>query len=269
VVLFSHGLGGTRDTCTFLGEHWSRRGYVVVFLQHPGSDDSVWKDQPVRERMKAMEQAASGENLTLRCGDVSATLDQLKVWNAQEEHACRGRLDLEHIGMSGHSFGAVTTQSVGGQAVPVLGQRFLEARIDAALALSQSGPRAGNAERAFGKVAIPWCLMTGTEDTAPIGGQDVASRLTVFPALPTTIDRYELVLDGAEHSAFTERALPGDRGKRNANHHRVILALSTAFWDTHLRGDAAAREWLHGKGARSVLEEKDRWQVAVCKVAAK
>ncbi|NLC82242.1 MAG: dienelactone hydrolase, partial [Lentisphaerae bacterium] len=44
------------------------------------------------------------------------------------------------------------------------------------------------------------------------------------------------------------------------NHHRAILALSTAFWDTHLRGDDAARAWLTGDGPRSVLEKNDRWQ---------
>jgi predicted dienelactone hydrolase len=29
VVLFSHGLGGSRDTSPYLGEHWARRGYVA------------------------------------------------------------------------------------------------------------------------------------------------------------------------------------------------------------------------------------------------
>jgi hypothetical protein len=67
------------------------------------------------------------------------------------------------------------------------------------------------------------------------------------------------VLDGAEHSAFSDRALPGDQGTRNPNHHRAILGLSTAFWDSYLRGDAAARAWLDGSGARSVLEKADRW----------
>ena len=38
-ILFSHGLGGTREGCVYLGKHWSARGYVAVFLQHPGSDD--------------------------------------------------------------------------------------------------------------------------------------------------------------------------------------------------------------------------------------
>jgi hypothetical protein len=101
--------------------------------------------------------------------------------------------------------------------------------------------------------------MTGTHDTAPIGGQTVATRLAVFPALPRG-DKYELVLDGAEHSAFTERPLPGDAQPRNPNHHRAILALATAFWDAYLRGDAAAKAWLRGDAARRVLEPRDRWQ---------
>jgi hypothetical protein len=101
--------------------------------------------------------------------------------------------------------------------------------------------------------------MTGTHDTAAIGGQTVATRLAVFPALRPG-DKYELVLNGAEHSAFTDRPLPGDRKPRNPNHHRAILALSTAVWDAYLRGDAAAKAWLQGEGARSVLEAEDRWR---------
>ena len=81
----------------------------------------------------------------------------------------------------------------------------------------------------------------------------MASRLGVFPVLPPG-NKYELVLEGAEHSAFGDRPLPGDKEPRNPNHHRAILALSTAFWDAYLRGDAAAKAWLDGAGPRTVLE---------------
>lgn len=90
--------------------------------------------------------------------------------------------------------------------------------------------------------------------------RDVASRLRVFASLPAG-DKSELVLDDAEHSAFGDRPLPGDQKPRNPNHHRAILALSTAFWDAYLRGDAAARAWLQGGRPRSVLEEREGWQV--------
>jgi hypothetical protein len=102
-------------------------------------------------------------------------------------------------------------------------------------------------------------LMTGTKDTAPIGDADMESRLAVFPALPPG-GKFELVLFGAEHSAFTDRALPGDSDPRNPNHHRAILALSTAFWDTFLLGSADAQQWLDGDGPKSVLDAQDKWQ---------
>jgi hypothetical protein len=69
-----------------------------------------------------------------------------------------------------------------------------------------------------------------------------------------------LVLDGAEHLAFSDRLVAGDRGKRNPNHHRVILALSTAFWDAYLQGSKEARAWLDGSGPKGVLEKGDVWQ---------
>lgn len=259
VILFSHGLGGSRAGSNFLGEHWAARGYVVVFLQHPGSDSSVWKDVPRTKRLLAMRQAASGQNFMLRVRDVSAVLDQLTAWNKAEDHQLAGRLDLTKVGMSGHSFGAITTQAVSGQTLPGGKAAFTDQRIKAAVPMSPSSPRHGTPASAFGSVSIPWLLMTGTHDLARIGKADMASRLAVFPALPPG-GKYELVLSGAEHSAFTERALPGDKKPRNPNHHRVILALSTAFWDTYLRDDSKASEWLHGDGPTSVLEEGDTWQ---------
>jgi predicted dienelactone hydrolase len=258
VVIFSHGLGGSRWGNSFMGRHWSARGYVAVFLQHPGSDTSVWKERAAPERMGALKEAASAQNLVTRVKDVRAVINQLERWNADKGSVLNGRLDLKKIGMSGHSFGAITTQAVSGERFPV-GGRTTDARIKAAIMFSPSSPRRGDAKEAFGAVAIPWMLMTGTQDTAPIGNSDVASRLAVFPALPPG-HKYELVLDKAEHSAFTERALPGDREKRNPNHHRAILALSTAFWDAYLGNDAAARAWLDGAGAKTVLEAKDRWR---------
>ena len=259
VVIFSHGLGGARTGSAFLGDHWAARGYVAVFIQHPGSDAAVWQDAAPARRLRALKQAANARNFVARVQDIAALIDQLERWNQSPGHPLAGRLDLARIGMSGHSFGALTTQAVSGERF--LGDRYptTDARIKAAIAFSPSAPRRGDAGEAFGSVAIPWLLMTGTRDTAPIGHADVASRLAVFPALPPG-GKYELVLDGAEHSAFTDRALPGDQAPRNPNHHRAMLAISTAFWDAWLKDDAAARAWLDGSGPRSVLEPADRWQ---------
>ena len=145
VVIFSHGLGGSREGSPYLGEHWAARGYAVVYLQHAGSDTAVWKDVPPDERMAALKKAASAQNLILRLQDVPAVLDQLAVWNKESGNPLAGRLDLDRIGMSGHSFGAGTTQGVSGQTFPsAVGRRFTDARIRAAVAFSPSAPSTGD-----------------------------------------------------------------------------------------------------------------------------
>lgn len=75
---------------------------------------------------------------------------------------------------------------------------------------------------------------------------------------PLAIPDYELVLAGADHFAFIDGAL--QRTSPNPNHHRAILALSTAFWDAWLKNDRIAQAWLESDKPRSVLEEGDRWQ---------
>ena len=259
VVLFSHGLGGSRNACRYLGRYWAARGYVCVFLQHPGSDEEVWRNAPLLQRRKALTGAASGENLQARVGDVHAVLDALAAWQVEPGNLLAGRLDLAKVGMSGHSFGAQTTQAVSGQAAGRLGQLGLDRRIGAAIMFSPNRPKIGDPAVAFGSVAIPWLLMTGTRDDSPIGGATPETRQQVFPYLPPG-GKYQLVLDGAEHSAFTDDAFGLRQGARNPNHHRAILAITTAFWDAWLRDSAAARAWLDGNGPRSVLEASDRWE---------
>jgi predicted dienelactone hydrolase len=209
--------------------------------------------------MAAIRNAASLENFLARARDIPAVLDQLEVWNKSGPLA--GRMDLTRIGMSGHSFGAVTTEAVSGETLPMSGTKLTDPRIRAAVMFSPSTPGSTTAERAFGAVKIPWLLMTGTKDISPIGQADLKSRLAVYPALHGA-PKYQVVLNNAEHSAFTDRALPGDRAPRNPNHHRVILALSTAFWDAYLRGNRDALAWLNGPGPRSVMEPADDWKAS-------
>lgn len=257
VVLFSHGLGGNREAASYLAGHWSARGYAVVCLQHPGSDDAIWKEARAGERMTAVNRAASGGNLLLRAADVPAVLGQLEKWNKEKEHVLYSRLDMKRCGMSGHSFGAMTTQLLAGQTI--LGKSFTDPRIKAAIAFSPSPPRAGDAQSAFADVRMPVMLMTGTLDDSPVGNTTPEQRRLVFPALPDG-DKYELVLDQARHNAFSDRRRPGAIAPRNPNHHKVILALSTAFWDAYLRGDPAAKAWLAGDRPQAIMEKADLWR---------
>jgi len=258
VILFSHGLGGSRNGCSYLGEHWAGRGYVCVFLQHIGTDSSVWKDVPARERMTAMKSAPSVRGTLDRYLDVASVLDQLEAWNSSADHRLHNRMDLTRVGMSGHSYGANTTQGVSGQAAPLIGKKYTDSRIDAAIMFSPNIPQRFAPETAFGQVSIPWLLMTGTKDTTPIRSTTVADRRAVYTALPDSIDKYELVFHDGEHHAFSDGERRGQT--RNPNHHPAILAISTAFWDAYLRGDSTAADWLQGTGPAGLLEDQDEWQ---------
>ena len=100
--------------------------------------------------------------------------------------------------------------------------------------------------------------MAGTNDTITFAKTTVANRLEVFPALPPG-DKYELVLEGGEHFAFSDQTSSLARNQ-NPNHHPIILALSTAFWDGHLQSNLEALAWLKSNGPRTLMGKKDRWQ---------
>ncbi len=256
VVLFSHGLGGSRDNNPYLGEHWAKRGYVVIFMQHLGSDESVWKDVAALERMTAMRQAASAKNYIDRTKDVPAVLDALAKWNSEKGHPLNGRMDLEKVGMSGHSFGAQTTQVMAGQSAGRISLR--DPRIDAAVMMSPSPPPRGDVAGAFATVKIPCLLMTGTLDDSPIGNATPADRLKVFPHLKEA-PAWQVVFDKATHMDFGQRDLRGGKIK-DTRYHRSILALTTAFWDAELKGKPEALKWLNDDGAKKVLLPEDRWE---------
>ncbi len=46
LVVFSHGIGGSRRGYSYLGEHFASHGIASLHLQHVGSDRSVWTGNP-------------------------------------------------------------------------------------------------------------------------------------------------------------------------------------------------------------------------------
>lgn len=259
LVLFSHGLGGSLLSAVYLGEQWAARGYNVVFMQHQGSDEDILDGVPFSQILSTLNAAASLANADARFQDVSAVINQLDIWNADPSNELFGRINMALIAMTGHSFGARTTQGVSGEDVQYLFRDTRERRISVAMPLSGSSQGVENAIEVYKNVDIPWLLMTGTNDVAQIGGTTVEDRLAVFPALPAGA-KYELVLFGGEHHAFTDRSISSSQNPRNPRHHEIIMALSTAFFDAWLSGFADAKTWLEGDGAKNILQPGDRWQ---------
>lgn len=254
VIIFSHGLGGSCDNNVYLGIHWAKRGYVVVFVQHPGSDESVWKNVAAKDRMAAMKGAASVKSYRNRIKDIPEVIDTLTAWNAQPDHALFARFDLDRLGMAGHSFGARTTQAMAGEKLGGGKFSFAEKRVTAALMMSPSGAKFSAPVSVFSGITIPCLFMTGSLDTSPIGGSSVEDRLGVFPHVGGAA--WQVTFEGAKHSAFGQR-----RGHGEGEFHERILALTTAFWDAHLKNNESVKKWLNGDGAKAVLADEDFWEL--------
>jgi predicted dienelactone hydrolase len=250
IIIFSHGLGGSREGYEYLGQCWAAHGYVSVHLQHPGSDDSVWQNVPRREVMPNMRKAAaSPSNLTNRPLDISFVIDRLEKFNA-EASPLKGRLDLARIGVAGHSFGAFTTLAVAGETfVSPTGQKisFGDPRVKAAIAMSAPVPReiAGDRHQlalAFGQIHIPILHMTGTKDNSPIGETRARDRRLPFDYIHGA-DQFLITFNGADHMLFSGRSfsLPP---ATEALFKEYICETSTAFWDACLKNDSQAKTWL-------------------------
>jgi len=259
VIVFSHGLGGSRSGYEYLGRHWASHGYVSVHVQHPGSDDAVWKEseQPARDMVRS---AADPRNAVERPKDVSFALDRVTAMN-RDATPLKGRLNLRAIGMAGHSFGAWTTLAVAGQGLGFRQRRSLaDPRVRAAIEMSAPVPRRGDLDHAYAKINIPILHMTGTLDDSPIGDTKAAERRVPFDHIQAP-DQYLVIFQGGDHMIFAGQRRQASRGEKDPRFHDLILQGTTAFWDAYLKGDAAAKTWLSRGGYAGALGADGKLEV--------
>lgn len=260
VIIFSHGLGGSRDNYEYLGRHWASHGYVSVHLEHQGSDREVW--QQAGDRMGSLRAAAADPRIALhRPIDVRFVIDQLAKLN-HDDPAFKGRLDLEHIGIAGHSFGAHTTLLVAGQAmIGPLGREatLADKRVKAAIPMSAPVPaRRNNLDRVYAGVTIPCLHMTGTLDDSPIGETKAADRRIPFDHSKAA-NQYLITFEGGDHMVFSGRRPAMGPAARDARFQQLILESTTAFWDAYLKGDDKAKAWLSKGGFEKALGKDGRF----------
>ncbi len=255
VIVFSHGLGGSRDDYAYLGRYWAGCGYIVVHLQHLGSDSSIWQNAPnLLEAGLAFKNAVSDiRNAINRPLDVSFAVDQLLRLNATNGlfHA---KMDTNSIGIAGHSFGGFTTMAIAGEifVLPNGQERtFLDRRFKAGIEMS--APKSFNSNRLsyiYGRITIPIFHMTGTLDDSPIGETSAAERRLAFDNM-TRAEEYLLNFKGGDHMVFSGRV--GEPAPRDDEFQRLICRSSTAFWDAYLKRRPDAKAWLAAGGFEKEL----------------
>jgi hypothetical protein len=240
VVLYSPGLGGTRDSSTVLVEELVSRGYVVATIDHT-HDSSPVEFPDGRVEMGTLTPDVAAQAVAVRVADTRFVLDTLRALNAggnpDAEHrplpdGLRGALNLSAVGMFGHSLGGSTA------AEAMLEDRRIKAGVN--LDGTLFGPVvAAGLDRPF--------MLVGAQEH---GRDDDASWAQFWANLRGW--RLNLRLAGSAHNSFTDIQilLPQIAGALNyppevvqqligtIDPRRSIInqrAYVTAFFDLHLR----------------------------------
>jgi predicted dienelactone hydrolase len=232
LIVFSHGNGGVRFQSTFWCDHMASHGYVVVSPDHTGnSAATIVNGKIVVANGKSREQHAKDRPI-----DVSFLIDAATRWSKGEDSRFAGRIDLEKIGVAGHSFGGYTSGAV----------INTDKRVKAIIPMTPVfGPRTN--------YDVPLCLLMAAED-ATIKAAGNANALKYFEE--TKADKVLVNVKDAGHFSFSDmfqfRPDFGDgvgTGKRITKPeepityipmdevYRIANSYSVAFFGVYLKGE--------------------------------
>lgn len=267
IIVISHGAGGNWDTHYAQAQHFASHGYVVLCMEHVGSNT-----EKLRSGLRLLENInrmiRDSNEVLGRPKDVSFAIDQATAWNSSHEKL-KGRLDLNHIGILGHSFGAYTTMVICGMRPaldwlepPVapgkgVGPDLSDARISCGIALSPQGANEPFfIEKSMASLSKPLMGISGSEDKQQ-GGLPPMTRYQSFSLWPENRGLNKFVwLSNANHLDFTDSTGGEQQGMRSANRddvQKIVRAASLMFFDLHLRKNNSSMENLTTSGLEKYL----------------
>lgn len=118
VIIVTHGSGPMIQQYTWLTQELASQGYIVVGINHPymaavtrfPDGRCIASLIPAKKKAgKEIIRAWKREQMEIAAHDVSFVLDNLAQLNAQPSSMFYKKLDLDHIGMVGHSGGGSLT----------------------------------------------------------------------------------------------------------------------------------------------------------------
>lgn len=248
VIVFSHGAGGSQNCCDGLTRHWASYGYVTIQPTHDDSavqrrnqgEENIQFIEAVRE---ALKKPALWESRPL---DISYVLDVLPALEKRVP-GLLGKIDVNRVGVGGHSMGSYTTEAIAGALVDLPshpGRNFADQRVKAVLCLSPQGPgQFGLKEHSFDQISLPYMGMTGSLDSLGPVASPLWHKIPFERSQPG--DKYHVFIAGANHMSFiTPRTLLPGRTEQGGAIFDYTNSASLAFWDAYLKSDARAKSYL-------------------------
>ena len=281
IVVLSHGGGGNWDSNFAQAHHLASYGYAVLCVEHIGSNTKIFKKSIFIKRNLA-EMTHNADEVLTRPRDISFAIDCATDWNKNEPQF-KGKLDLERIGVLGHSFGSYTTLAVvgarpalrwltpnpsgdlpasaseqgSGDLESALGPDLQDARVDAGVALSVQGPgEPFFIESSYKTIAKPVLGITGSKDDQQ---QNPASNRRRFIALAPPGLATFVWLPNVDHLAFSDPEGSTGRGlysSTRADAQPVSRAATLLFFESVLRGNAQAAARINAAGLTPYLRGK-------------
>ena len=234
LIVFSHGIGGTRRGYSYLGQFWASQGYASLHLQHVGSDRAVWTGN-ILGAVGRLQAAAQDSEAVARVYDLRFALDQMLDGPLAEQ------IDRQRLIAAGHSYGANTTLLAVGARLERGGQLIdlRDPRLKAAIVIS-APPFYGESStgQILGAIEVPSLHITATDDIIRVPGyySPASDRLAVFEATGGAAKTLA-VFEGGSHNIFSDRGNSGGAGL-NAQVKAATQALSMAFLGSVFDGDA-------------------------------
>lgn len=203
LVVFSHGLGGSRTGYSYFGGHLAVSGIASLHPQHVGSDNALWWGNPLG-LVERLQSAAKETEARSRALDIHFSLDQMLSSDLA------GLIDTSKIAVAGHSYGANTAMLVSGARVKTTAGDMADLRdqrIRSTILISAPPIQdQSSIEEVLEAVKIPTLHITSLEDTINLPGyrSTVEDRLAIFHAM-TKSPRTLAVFNAGGHSIFTDR----------------------------------------------------------------
>jgi dienelactone hydrolase len=248
LVVFSHGIGGSRLGYSYFGRHLASLGWASLHVQHVGSDRALWFGNPF-SLIGRLRTAAHESEAIHRVRDLRFALDRLL--DPALQHPLTGRpaeaVDTQRIVVAGHSYGANTTMLAVGARV-TRGQQvhdFHDPRFRAAILMS-APPFYGERDLSgiLAPVKLPTLHITSNDDLILIPGyrSGLEDRLAVYDAMPDA-RKALVVFSQGPHNIFTDRMVTGGY-ELNQQVKAATKALAGAFLRHQFeRDDTALPGW--------------------------